>query len=502
MTKPKRIGRRQVLLGMGGAVLAIPALPSLFGPNEARAGAGPAVNRNFITYRVTNGFFGHQWYPTDAAAAGLTLVEPNVREMNLADIEGPISPILDERFDPLREKLVLMRHIDRMDKGDHQAGNGLFGWGTGTDGLTGIDVASLPPSIDKLIAEKAYGGAFLPLNLGVRWSQTGSSCSFSTTGQGEAVMEPSLYPDQAFQSLFVGLDVDDLTAERLRQQQITLVDRSLEHYHAVRNNSRLSAADKDVLDEHIQHMQQVEQLLQNGTIDCTPPDDPGGWQGTPENVNPAAQAQIDIAVAALKCGLTRVVNFYLDPDVLMNESIHGVTGGHHGASHDTSPVSVDSILAAHRWHMNYFADLLEKLEASQNLDGSTLLDDSLVLLNNEIGNQSGSAGNDPNQLDTNHIGVDSQTLLAGSCGGRLRTGLFLDYRTDHTRNRWTQYIGTAYNWVLVSCMIAMGLEPEDWEVDGQPGYGDLRGGLYDQTPPDKVIIGDQRSIMPRLEATS
>jgi hypothetical protein len=62
-----------------------------------------------------------------------------------------------------------------------------------------------------------------------------------------------------------------------------------------------------------------------------------------------------------------------------------------------------------------------------------------------------------------------------------------------------RYIGTAYNWVLVSAMIAMGLQPDDWEVGGQPGYGDLRGGLYDMTPPDKVVLGDQRSIMPRLE---
>jgi hypothetical protein len=114
--------------------------------------------------------------------------------------------------------------------------------------------------------------------------------------------------------------------------------------------------------------------------------------------------------------------------------------------------------------------------------------------------QADASGNQPGDLDLNHIGVDTQVLLVGSCGGRLRTGMYLDYRTDHTRNRWTRYIGTAYNWVLVSAMIAMGLQPADWEVGGQPGYGELRGGVYDMTPPDKVVIGDQRSIMPRLEA--
>ena len=53
-------GRRHFLMGAGGAVLAVPALPSLFGPREARAG-GLGVNRNFISYRITHGFYGQPW---------------------------------------------------------------------------------------------------------------------------------------------------------------------------------------------------------------------------------------------------------------------------------------------------------------------------------------------------------------------------------------------------------------------------------------------------------
>ncbi|MEM6994699.1 MAG: DUF1552 domain-containing protein [Myxococcota bacterium] len=501
MTTPIRFGRRHFLMGVGGTTLAIPALTSLLPPGEANAGGIGQVNRNFISWRITNGMFGHQWYPSDAAAAGLTLIEPNVREMNLSDIAGPISPLLDTSFDPFRDKMNLLRHIDHLDAADHNPGTGLFGWSVNDGAIEGMDATGLPSSIDQLMAEHVYGGLFVPLNLSVRWSQVGASCSMSTTAQGAVVVEPGLYPDQAFQQLFVGLDVDDLTAQRLRAQRLTLVERALDHYNAVRNKPRLSAADKDLLDEHVQHMQQIETVLAADAIECAPPEDPGSFNSNPEGVNDAAAAQVDIAVAALRCGLTRVVNFYLDPDVLMNASLHGVSGGHHGASHDTAPGSVVSIQNAHHWHMGYLADFLGKLDASVDpLSGNTLLDDSLVLVNNEIGNQNGALGNSETQLDVNHIGLDSQVLMVGSCGGRLQTGKYMDYRTDFTRNRWSEYIGTSYNWVLVTCMLAMGVTPDQWEVDGQPGYGDTRGAPYNMTPQGEVVLGDMRSYLPGLEA--
>jgi hypothetical protein len=96
--------------------------------------------------------------------------------------------------------------------------------------------------------------------------------------------------------------------------------------------------------------------------------------------------------------------------------------------------------------------------------------------------------------------------MIGSCGGRLRTGSYLDYRTDFTRNRWSEFIGTSYNWVLVTCMLAMGLEPDDWERNGEPGYGDMRGQPFNTTPLDQIRFksnerrafsaGDRPSIRP------
>jgi hypothetical protein len=496
MKNPLHIRRRSFLLGAGGAALAIPLLPSLLGRGRAQ----PRVAKSFISYRITNGHFGHMWYPTDEQAAGLTMVEPNVREMRISDIPGPISTLLDERFDPFRDRMNLFRHIDRLDKGDHGPENGLFGWSTKDEDRDDI-YGGLPPSIDRLIAQHAFSTPYVPLNLSVRWSSEGQSCSVTPTSAGTLAIEPGLYPQQAFQHLFGDLEVDESTADRRRRQRRSVVDRVLPHYRSVRDNPRLSARDRALLDEHIEHMDTISVQLGRSAAACSAPERPAEFRRRPEDVDAAAQAQIDITVAALRCGLTRVVNLYLDPDTIFDASLHGVDGGHHGASHNSDPASVTSVENAHHWHMRYLSELLTQLDGSVDPEsGENLLDSSLVLVNNEIGNQNGRSGNQPDDIDLNHIGLDIQCMTVGGASGALRTGHFLDYRTDYTRGRWSQYIGTAYNRLLVTCMLAMGLTPEAWEVDGTAGYGDMRGAKYDMTPLDQVVIGDMRAMLPGLSA--
>ena len=46
----------------------------------------------------------------------------------------------------------------------------------------------------------------------------------------------------------------------------------------------------------------------------------------------------------------------------------------------------------------------------------------------------------------------------------------------------------------------LGVEPDAWEMNGQPGYGDMRGHNYNMTPLDQVVVGDLRTYLPRLEA--
>ena len=489
-------GRRRFLQGTLGASLALPFLPSVM---RSRAEGQAQPRQKFISWRITNGHFGHQWYPSDeavAAGGGMPEVVPNVREMRLADLPGPISTLLDAGFDPLRDKMTLLRHVDRLDHANHNPLTGLLGWSPDNTGDERF--ASLPPSIDHIMARHVFRDETRPLNLSVRWSESGRSCSVTPTATGARV-HPGLYPHQAYQLLFGDAGGDPERAGRRRRLRASVVDGVLPEYRALRDGRRISGADRALLEQHIEHMHSLHRQLAAGSADCAVPDRPDEYRRRPEMVDPGAQAQVDIAVAALRCGLTDIVNFYLDPDTIFSEALHGVTGGHHGASHQTNEGAVRSIENAHRWHMRYLRDFVTKLDATPTASG-TLLDDSLVFVNNEIGNQCTGPGNRVGAYDGSHEAYDVQTLLIGGAAGALRTGNYLDLRTEHTRGRWVRSIGTCYNRVLITLMIAMGLEPEHWEVGGEPGYGDLRGDKWGRTPLDQVVIGDLRAPLPRMMA--
>lgn len=114
-----------------------------------------------------------------------------------------------------------------------------------------------------------------------------------------------------------------------------------------------------------------------------------------------------------------------------------------------------------RWVANeLFAKLLDKLNVAEG--DSTILDNSLVYWGNELG--------------FNHLAYSVPCLTAGSAGGVLTTGNYLDYIDWNGRAYFSQEDGNVirgipHNQFLVSVLQAMGLSPEDYERGGQPGYG-------------------------------
>ncbi len=493
MKKPRHIGRRSFLLGLGGSVLAIPTLASL-----STTRAQESSTRKFISYKIPNGHFGQQWYPADAAveaAGGLRPLGENVIGLPLRQLSGDVSTLLHAGFDPFREKISVLRHLDRLNHANHNAYTGLLGW---SEDRLPDDPSRMAPSIDQIMAEHVFLGESIPLNLTFfSYGSRKPSCSF-TIGPSGPVPVPGLGAEEAFQLLFAGTTLEPSVAERRREHTRNVVDYVLPHYRDVRSNPRLSADDRYKLDQHIEHMHAVSARLGMRRGACMPPPTPEGLERSSENVTAMSRELIDIGIAALRCGLTSIVNFYIDPDVLFTHDLHGVEGGHHGASHGAAAAAVQSIENAHLWHMENVLNLLHGLDGTAT-DTGTLLDESALLVHNEIGNQAGR-DNTPGNYDLNHMCYDAQVLVAGSCGGRLQQGQYLDFRSGFERGRWTRHVGTAYNRLDISMMIAMGCEPHHWEVDGEPGFGDLRGDKWGRTPLDEVIIGDLRAGLPGLMA--
>jgi hypothetical protein len=183
---------------------------------------------------------------------------------------------------------------------------------------------------------------------------------------------------------------------------------------------------------------------------------------------------------ALKCGVVQVVHFGLPtpensapppasnfavfrnldtPSVRFDLPIHSY-------SHNTGNYA-DVLPIFYRWIAGFVARFMASLDVQENSESdATFLDNSLVAYLNNLSN-----GN-------LHLRYDIPVLLAGSLGGRLRTGRFIDYTQNiqHTvQNSSGKMVGVDYNRLLVTLFQAYGLEEADYQQPGQPpGFGSDR----------------------------
>jgi hypothetical protein len=187
---------------------------------------------------------------------------------------------------------------------------------------------------------------------------------------------------------------------------------------------------------------------------------------------------IDLMVAAIRCDLTRIVTLDVYKAI-------GMSGGqeagfeHSCASCQGSPNPTDWHRAAHDWDQmdqrakvvsinewisrENFLPILEKLDVDQG-DGTTYLDSSAVLWGNELG--------------MNHLNYSVPTVIAGSAGGYLKTGRYIDYIDWNRPAKFSQHNGMViegvpYNRLMVTLLQAFGLAPADYEVNPGKGYADI-----------------------------
>jgi len=184
---------------------------------------------------------------------------------------------------------------------------------------------------------------------------------------------------------------------------------------------------------------------------------------------------LDVVAAAVMCDRTRVITIGVHkalgpgPDSASSALVghyhsEDASGGTwHGLAHDWSNANSRRMLKGiNAWIASeVFAKLLAKLDIPE-MGGTTYLDNSLVYWGNELG--------------FNHIGYSVPCLLAGSAGGYIKPGRYLDYIDWNGRSYFSQEDGCVikgipHNRFLVTVLQAMGLSPADYERSGQAGYG-------------------------------
>jgi hypothetical protein len=391
-----RSGRRAFLRGAGGLAIGLPWLESL-APATARAG-GPTFPKRLVLWFTPNGTVRPSWTPGPDFA---------------------LSPILAP-LEPWRDRLLVVSGLDMASSGGDRKGHnrGVGALWTGIEPFGGNDGDSSYGngiSVDQHIAASLPATTpFRTLELGVQVKSTMPNGRMIYGGPQQPIA-PEDSPHALFDRIFADFGGDPGAVTALRARRKSVLDAVAGDLERVL--PRLASADRAKLDAHLSAVRALElRLDQLGGADCTPPElgPPFEYKKNP-NYPKVGELQVEMLALALACGLTNVAS-------LMWSSALGSaiftwlehTVDHHTLSHDESDAAQQQLVAINAWFTERFAELLGRMDAVEEGDG-TLLDHSVVVWGSELGK------------GQPHDCRKIPFVLAGSCHGAFATGRHVAY---------------------------------------------------------------------------
>jgi Protein of unknown function (DUF1552) len=421
--------RRRFLRGLG-ACIALPAFESLVPARLLAATVSPegklaatttgAPLRTAFVY-FPNGAIPSAWWPKGEAA----------------DFE------LSRTLQPLeasRQHLQILSGLEHLNAtpgndggGDHARANGTFLTGvrmkkSATDIRAGI-------SIDQAIANQVghlTRFSSLELTCDTRRQTAGCDSGYSCAYQYNiswssptTPMTPEANPRQVFERLFgsgaPGERLENL--KRRRQEQRSILDFIVEDARDMQR--RLNPRDRDKLDQYLTGVRELEGRIRKAET-IGDPKDPSTETpvGVPADHAEHIQLMYDILVLAFQTDSTRVGTLLLAHDG-SNRSFAdiGVPEGHHDLSHHfNNEEKIKKVSEIDLWYVKQFSRFLQKLEATKDVDGSSLLHNSMILY--------GGGNADGNR----HTHVNLPIVLAGAGGGTLTPGRYVKHGSKPTTN--------------------------------------------------------------------
>jgi len=418
--------RRNFLRGLGACV-ALPAFESLGAlkalaapvSSLATTAAGAPLRTAFIYF--PNGAIPAAWWPTN--------------EGKDFDFSRTLKP-----FEPMRQHLQVLGGLDQRcayggqdGGGDHARGNGVFLTGvrlkkSATDIRAGI-------SIDQAIArEVGHLTRFPSLELSSDATRSsgacdsGYACAYQFNLSWSSATTPvaaESNPRMVFERLF-GTGAPGERSENMKrrqQEQRSVLDFVLEDVRGM--NRRLNGRDKDKLDQYLTGIREIETSIQKserfGAVK-----DPGVEtpDGIPQNRAQHAQVMLDMLALAFQTDSTRVATLMLGHDG-DNRSLPeiGISEGHHDLSHHfQNDEKIQKLTEIDLWYAQQFAKFLQKLEATKDVDGRSLLHNSMILY--------GSGNADGNR----HTHANLPLILAGAGGGAVTPGRYVQHGSKPMTN--------------------------------------------------------------------
>jgi hypothetical protein len=238
-------------------------------------------------------------------------------------------------------------------------------------------------------------------------------------------MPPEGNPRPVFERLFGAGAPGERRAslERRRQEEQSVLDFVLEDARAMQR--RLNPDDRRKLDQYLTGVRAIEARIQKverlGEVKDPAVETP---VGIPADFAEHVQLMYDLLLLAFQTDSTRVATFLLGHDG-SNRSFDqiGISEGHHDLTHHRNRKEwIDKVSDIDQWYVRQFALFLEKLQQTKDVDGNSLLYNSMIVY--------GSGNADANR----HTHSNLPVVLAGAGGGTLTPGRYVKHGSKPMTN--------------------------------------------------------------------
>jgi hypothetical protein len=423
------LNRRQFLRGLG-VCMALPVFESSMGGllQAATPGSGLATTKTGAPLRMAfvatpNGVHQDYWWPKGEGSA-----------FELARTMQPLAA--------LKDKFQVLGGLDHKNAtpgndgaGDHARANATFLTGARARKTDSVDI-EVGVSVDQLAAQQVgHLTRFSSLELScdsVRKSgscDSGYSCAYQynlSWRSPTTPMTPEPNPRLVFERLFgTGAPAErQKNFEQRQQTQKSLLDLVLDDAHSLQR--KLGNKDREKLDEYLTGVRALEQRIERaehfGKLPNPGADAPAS--GIPENFGDHMEVMFDLLAMAFQTDSTRIATLLTANDG-SNRSFQeiGIPEGHHYCSHHrNNPELVAKVGEIDLHYMKYFARFLTKLDQTKDVDGNSLLHNSMIVY--------GSGNADGNR----HTHENLPVILAGAGGGTLTPGRFAKFESQPMSN--------------------------------------------------------------------
>ncbi len=408
-----RFGRRGFLVGATGALIAIPVLEEL---SRGRARAQLVAPKRLVVMLHNGGRMAGNGRPDDLWSPG-SATRPLTAGVAPSMMLAALAPIAD-RIVTIDGVDNLIRHASGDGDGHFDADRTLLTCTKPVDGRGG------DASFDYVAGLRLRSGASQPASLVVPLSATPVDHEIDETrawgAGGTPATKVSGNPREAIDDLFARVMPTGSTpppaptlAQRLARRRATAIDESRATVSALRG--RVSQLDRDRLDRHLAMLDQIAMGLGSTTIPmgaaCAPPSHDAAPHVVPETYDEFTRTgdvaawrrgrsdsvtipfQIDNVVQAFACDVTRslVLRNHDDPawpDAFGGASPFEADGSVHTAIHATPRLAGghgDDLMRGFQTWGGNFTRVVTRLGETPDVDGRTLLDNTLVVWMSEHG---------------------------------------------------------------------------------------------------------------------